>query len=65
MKPNDLAGVALTALLLFVPRHARADDKAPWLLGKAISHGCVRVANSTAAALKRLAPVGTPIFIKA
>ena len=37
----------------------------PWLLGKAVSHGCVRVANTTASALKRLAPVGTPIFIKA
>jgi lipoprotein-anchoring transpeptidase ErfK/SrfK len=38
---------------------------APWLLGQAVSHGCVRVANSTAAALKRLTPVGTPILIKA
>ena len=38
---------------------------APWLLGQAVSHGCVRVANSTAAALKRLTPPGTPIWIKA
>ncbi|HUZ15044.1 MAG TPA: L,D-transpeptidase [Gaiellaceae bacterium] len=36
----------------------------PWLLGKAVSHGCVRVSNTTAAALKRLAPAGTPIVIK-
>jgi hypothetical protein len=36
----------------------------PWLLGKAVSHGCVRVANKTASALKRLAPLGTPILIK-
>jgi len=36
----------------------------PWLLGKAVSHGCVRVANHTASALKRLTPVGTPILIK-
>jgi lipoprotein-anchoring transpeptidase ErfK/SrfK len=36
----------------------------PWLLGQAVSHGCIRVANSTAAALKRLTPVGTPILIK-
>jgi hypothetical protein len=35
----------------------------PWLLGKAVSHGCVRVSNATAAALRRLAPLGTPISI--
>jgi len=35
----------------------------PWLLGQAVSHGCVRVSNATALALKRLAPVGTPISI--
>ena len=37
----------------------------PQLLGKAVSHGCVRVSNQTADALKRLAPLGTPIWIKA
>jgi lipoprotein-anchoring transpeptidase ErfK/SrfK len=37
----------------------------PWLLGQAVSHGCVRVSNATALALKRLAPVGTPISIVA
>jgi lipoprotein-anchoring transpeptidase ErfK/SrfK len=37
----------------------------PQLLGQAVSHGCVRVSNTTAAALKRLAPLGTPILIKA
>jgi lipoprotein-anchoring transpeptidase ErfK/SrfK len=35
----------------------------PQLLGQAVSHGCVRVSNETAAALKRLAPLGTPIWI--
>jgi lipoprotein-anchoring transpeptidase ErfK/SrfK len=35
----------------------------PWLLGRAVSHGCVRVSNATAAALRRLAPLGTPISI--
>jgi lipoprotein-anchoring transpeptidase ErfK/SrfK len=35
----------------------------PQLLGQAVSHGCVRVSNNTAAALKRLAPLGTPIWI--
>jgi lipoprotein-anchoring transpeptidase ErfK/SrfK len=37
----------------------------PWLLGRAVSHGCVRVSNATALALRRLAPVGTPIAIVA
>ena len=37
----------------------------PWLLGQAVSHGCVRVSNATALALKRLAPLGTPISIVA
>jgi lipoprotein-anchoring transpeptidase ErfK/SrfK len=36
----------------------------PWLLGQAVSHGCVRVSNTTARHLKGLAPVGTPIWIK-
>ena len=36
----------------------------PQLLGKAVSHGCVRVSNLTAAHLKSLAPLGTPILIK-
>jgi lipoprotein-anchoring transpeptidase ErfK/SrfK len=37
----------------------------PQLLGQAVSHGCIRVHNETANALRRLAPVGTPIDIVA
>lgn len=36
----------------------------PQLLGQAVSHGCVRVANATARKLRALAPLGTPIWIK-
>lgn len=36
----------------------------PQLLGKAVSHGCVRVANVTARHLRTLAALGTPIWIK-
>jgi lipoprotein-anchoring transpeptidase ErfK/SrfK len=36
----------------------------PQLIGMAVSHGCVRVVNSTAEQLKRYAPLGTPIWIK-
>jgi lipoprotein-anchoring transpeptidase ErfK/SrfK len=35
----------------------------PQLLGQAVSHGCVRVSNGTARALKRLAPLGTTVEI--
>ena len=36
----------------------------PQLLGQAVSHGCVRVSNTTARKLQALAPLGTPIWIK-
>jgi lipoprotein-anchoring transpeptidase ErfK/SrfK len=36
---------------------------APQLLGQAVSHGCVRVANSTALVLRTYAKLGTPIWI--
>ena len=36
----------------------------PQLIGQAVSHGCVRVKNSTAEQLKKYAPLGTPIWIK-
>jgi lipoprotein-anchoring transpeptidase ErfK/SrfK len=35
----------------------------PQLLGQAVSHGCVRVSNATARALKRLARLGTTVNI--
>jgi lipoprotein-anchoring transpeptidase ErfK/SrfK len=38
---------------------------APWLLGQAVSHGCVRMSNAAALVLKRLTPAGTPIMIVA
>jgi lipoprotein-anchoring transpeptidase ErfK/SrfK len=36
----------------------------PQLLGQAVSHGCVRVANSTALVLRKYAQLGTPIWIR-
>jgi hypothetical protein len=35
----------------------------PWLIGQAVSHGCVRMTNQAALVLKRLVPLGTPITI--
>ncbi len=37
----------------------------PQLIGQAVSHGCIRVTNATAAQLVKLAPLGTPIWITA
>ena len=35
----------------------------PWLLGRAVSHGCVRVRNEIALELRRLVPLGSAIRI--
>lgn len=35
----------------------------PWLLGQAVSHGCIRVSLETANKLRRYVPLGTPILI--
>jgi lipoprotein-anchoring transpeptidase ErfK/SrfK len=37
----------------------------PSSIGHAVSHGCVRVQNETLLLLFRMAPAGTPVFIKA
>ncbi len=37
----------------------------PWLLGRAVSHGCVRVANRDILRMRRLVGLGTPIQIVA
>ncbi len=38
---------------------------APWLLGQAVSHGCVRMANRDIQYLRSVVPVGTPVKIVA
>jgi lipoprotein-anchoring transpeptidase ErfK/SrfK len=38
---------------------------APWLLGREVSHGCVRMANRDVIALARVLPLGTPVDIRA
>jgi lipoprotein-anchoring transpeptidase ErfK/SrfK len=37
----------------------------PWLIGQAVSHGCVRLRNSDVLALRTLVRVGTPVKIVA
>ena len=38
---------------------------APWLMGQAVSHGCVRLRNSDILVLRKLVSVGTPVKIVA
>jgi lipoprotein-anchoring transpeptidase ErfK/SrfK len=38
---------------------------APWLIGQAVSHGCIRVHNSAIRRLARLLPLGTPVRVTA
>jgi len=36
----------------------------PWLLGRAVTHGCIRVANAPMERLFRLTPAGTPVTVR-
>lgn len=36
---------------------------APWLLGQAVSHGCIRMSNGAITRLRRTLPLGTPVRI--
>jgi len=36
----------------------------PWLIGRAISHGCVRMENAAVEEVSRLVPAGSPVIIE-
>ena len=36
----------------------------PWLIGQAISHGCVRMTNAAVQEVSRLVPAGSPVIIQ-
>ncbi len=36
----------------------------PWLIGEAVSHGCVRMKNQAILKVSKLVPAGSPIFIR-
>jgi lipoprotein-anchoring transpeptidase ErfK/SrfK len=36
----------------------------PWLLGRAVSHGCIRMRNADVLAVSAAAPTGSPVLIK-
>lgn len=37
---------------------------APWLIGQMVSHGCIRMHNSSAEELYALISIGTPVYIR-
>ena len=40
--------------------HGTNED---WLIGKAVSHGCVRMHNKDVLEVSRLVPAGSPVVI--
>lgn len=36
----------------------------PWLIGRSVSHGCIRVNNAAIRRLARVLPLGTPVWIR-
>ena len=36
----------------------------PWLIGKAVSHGCVRMRDADVKAVSRMVPTGSPVVIQ-
>lgn len=37
----------------------------PWLIGRSVSHGCIRIANGPVRRLAHVLPLGTPVWIRA
>jgi lipoprotein-anchoring transpeptidase ErfK/SrfK len=76
VKPDDPTGVygpfawGLSAYSEVLPTFAGGDGQvaihgtnAPWYIGDAVSHGCVRIRNEAIRKLARLLPLGTPVEI--
>lgn len=70
--PNGVYGVLQLGTSAFQPKLNGWPDggqvgihgtNEPWLIGKAISHGCVRMKNAAVQQVSRLVPTGSPIDI--
>jgi lipoprotein-anchoring transpeptidase ErfK/SrfK len=70
--PNGAYGVLAIGISAFQPKLPYWDQggpvaihgtNEPWLIGKAISHGCVRMRNKDVLAVSRYAPAGSPVEI--
>jgi lipoprotein-anchoring transpeptidase ErfK/SrfK len=76
VKPDDPSGVygpfawGLSAYSEALETFAGGDGQvaihgtnAPWFIGDAVSHGCIRIRNEAIRKLARLLPLGTPVDI--
>lgn len=76
-KPDDPSGpygryaIGLSAYSEVYEEFAGGDGQvamhgtnAPWLIGQAVSHGCIRLRNAAITRLARLLPLGTPVRIR-
>jgi lipoprotein-anchoring transpeptidase ErfK/SrfK len=70
--PNGAYGVLQLGTSAFQPKLNDWPDggqvgihgtNEPWLIGKAVSHGCVRMKNAAVKEVSRLVPTGSPIEI--
>ena len=70
--PNGVYGVLQLGTSAFQPKLNDWPDggqvgihgtNEPWLIGKAISHGCVRMTNASVKEVSRLVPTGSPVEI--
>lgn len=70
--PDGPYGVLALGISAFQPRLAHWEQggpvaihgtNEPWLIGKAISHGCVRMRNKDVLEVSRYAPAGSPVEI--
>jgi lipoprotein-anchoring transpeptidase ErfK/SrfK len=77
LKPPDPAGAygpfsfGLSAHSRVLKRFAGGNGQVgihgtnqPWLIGKSVSHGCIRVNNRAIRRLARVLPLGTPVVIR-
>jgi lipoprotein-anchoring transpeptidase ErfK/SrfK len=70
--PNGVYGVLQLGTSAFQPKLNDWPDggqvgihgtNEPWLIGKAVSHGCVRMTNAAVREVSRLVPTGSPVEI--
>jgi lipoprotein-anchoring transpeptidase ErfK/SrfK len=70
--PNGVYGILQLGTSAFQPKLNDWPDggqvgihgtNEPWLIGKAVSHGCVRMKNAAVQEVSRLVPTGSPIEI--
>jgi lipoprotein-anchoring transpeptidase ErfK/SrfK len=64
-KRKNPGGVLGTRWMQFTwQQHGIHGTNQPWLIGKAISHGCVRMYNHNVEELYEYTDIGTPVIIR-